>query len=82
MDARFSTEVHHREEQVSKLGLQGGVPLVVDRRTLRRPFDRVITELRAHLAELFVHLRRRPVHVRPVEAHAGRTVLEAVRPMK
>jgi hypothetical protein len=58
------------------------VPLIVDRRALWRSFDGVIAKLHAHLAQLFLHLRRRAVHVWPIEPHACRTVLEAVCPME
>ena len=55
------------------------VPRVVYRCALRRPFDRMIAELGANLAQLLLHFRGRPFDVRPVESDAGRAILQAMR---
>ena len=79
MYARLAAEVDHREQEIAELGFQRRVTLVVHRRTLGRPLDRVVAQLRPNLAQFLLDLRRRPVDIRPVEADTRRAVLETMR---
>src|SRR5512138_2559529 len=55
---------------------------IVDRRALRGALDWMIAKLGAYLAELLLYFRGGPFNIGPVEADAGRAILQPMRAVK
>src|SRR5688572_17939859 len=81
MDSRFAAEIDAREEQVSQLRLKLGMSFIDDwRRSAPRNIDD--SKMLPHFGQLFFNLRSGPLGARPIESHAGGSILETVRAMK